>query len=58
MGYWKDGQFVAGQTVRTAGTCGVGTLELEVAAAVARPWPCVKAAAGLWEPAKKAMSAQ
>ena len=35
-GYWKDGQFVAGQTVRTAGTGGVGTLELEVAAAVAR----------------------
>jgi hypothetical protein len=35
-GYWKDGQFVAGQTVKTAGTGGVGTLELEVAAAVAR----------------------
>lgn len=35
-GYWKDGTFVAGQTVKTAGTVGVGTLELEVAAAVAR----------------------
>ena len=35
-GYWKNGVFVAGQTVKTAGTVGVGTLELEVAAAVAR----------------------
>ena len=35
-GYWKDGRFVVGQTVKTAGTNGVGTLELEVAAAVAR----------------------
>ena len=35
-GYWKDGRFVVGQTVKTAGTGGVGTLELEVAAAVAR----------------------
>ena len=35
-GYWKDGRFVLGQTVKTAGTGGVGTLELEVAAAVAR----------------------
>ena len=35
-GYWKDGQFVAGHTVKTAGTAGVGTLALEVAAAVAR----------------------
>lgn len=35
-GYWKDGRFVAGQTVKTAGTGGVGKLELEVAAAVAR----------------------
>ena len=35
-GYWKDGVFVRGQTVKTAGTAGVGTLELEVAAAVAR----------------------
>ena len=35
-GYWKNGQFVAGHTVKTAGTAGVGTLALEVAAAVAR----------------------
>ena len=35
-GYWKDGRFVVGQTVKTAGSGGVGTLELEVAAAVAR----------------------
>ena len=35
-GYWKDGRFVLGQTVKTAGTGGVGTLELEVAATVAR----------------------
>ena len=35
-GYWKDGRFVLGQTVKTAGTGGVGTLALEVAAAVAR----------------------
>ena len=35
-GYWKDGRFVLGQTVKTAGTGGVGSLELEVAAAVAR----------------------
>ena len=35
-GYWQNGTFVRGQTVRTAGTVGVGKLELEVAAAVAR----------------------
>ena len=35
-GYWQNGTFVTGQTVRTAGTGGVGKLELEVAAAVAR----------------------
>ena len=35
-GYWKDGRFVLGQTVKTAGTGGVGTLELEVAAACSR----------------------
>lgn len=35
-GYWSEGRFVAGQTMKTAGTGGVGTLELEVAAAVAR----------------------
>jgi hypothetical protein len=35
-GYWQNGTFVTGQTVRTAGTSGVGKLELEVAAAVAR----------------------
>ena len=35
-GYWQNGTFVRGQTVRTAGTGGVGKLELEVAAAVAR----------------------
>ena len=35
-GYWKDGRFVLGQTVKTAGTGGVGSLELDVAAAVAR----------------------
>jgi len=35
-GYWQNGTFVRGQTVRTAGTGGVGTLELEVAAACSR----------------------
>ena len=35
-GYWREGRFVAGQTVKTAGTVGVGALTLEVAAAVAR----------------------
>jgi hypothetical protein len=35
-GYWSEGRFVAGNTVRTAGVGGVSGLELEVAAAVAR----------------------
>ena len=35
-GYWCDGRFVAGSTVRTAGMGGVSGLELEIAAAVAR----------------------
>jgi hypothetical protein len=35
-GYWSEGRFVAGSTLRTAGVCGVSGLELEVAAAVAR----------------------
>lgn len=35
-GYWEGGRFVIGQTVKTAGSAGVGKLELEVAAAVAR----------------------
>jgi hypothetical protein len=35
-GYWSEGRFVAGSTVRTAGVGGVSGLELEVAAAVAR----------------------
>jgi len=35
-GYWSDGRFVAGSTLRTAGVGGVSGLELEVAAAVAR----------------------
>lgn len=35
-GYWSDGRFVAGSTLRTAGVGGVGSLELEVAAAVDR----------------------
>jgi hypothetical protein len=35
-GYWREGRFVAGNTVRTAGVGGVSGLELEVAAAVAR----------------------
>ena len=35
-GYWENGTFVRGQTVKTAGTGGVGTLELEVAAACSR----------------------
>jgi hypothetical protein len=35
-GYWCDGRFVAGSTVKTAGVGGVSGLELEVAAAVAR----------------------
>ena len=35
-GYWSEGRFVAGSTLRTAGVGGVSGLELEVAAAVAR----------------------
>lgn len=35
-GYWSEGRFVAGTTVKTAGMGGVSGLELEVAAAVAR----------------------
>jgi hypothetical protein len=35
-GYWSEGRFVAGSTVRTAGVGRVSGLELEVAAAVAR----------------------
>ncbi len=35
-GYWSEGRFVAGTTVRTAGVGGVSALELEVASAVAR----------------------
>jgi len=35
-GYWCDGRFIAGSTVRTAGMGGVSGLELEIAAAVAR----------------------
>jgi hypothetical protein len=35
-GYWSDGRFVAGTTVKTAGMGGVSGLELEIAAAVAR----------------------
>ena len=35
-GYWQNRTFVRGQTVRRAGTGGIGKLELEVAAAVAR----------------------
>ncbi len=35
-GYWSEGRFVAGSTVRTAGVGGVSALELDVAAAVAR----------------------
>lgn len=35
-GYWSEGRFVAGSTVRTAGVGGVSGLELKVAAAVAR----------------------
>ena len=35
-GYWKDGRFVVGQTVKTAGDDEVGALDLQVAAAVAR----------------------
>ena len=35
-GYWAEGRFVAGSTLRTAGVGGVSGLELEVAAAVAR----------------------
>ena len=35
-GYWSEGRFVAGSTLRTAGVSGVSGLELEVAAAVAR----------------------
>jgi len=35
-GYWSEGRFVAGSTLKTAGMGGVSGLELEVAAAVAR----------------------
>jgi hypothetical protein len=35
-GYWQDGRFIQGATVRTAGTFSVGQLGLQVAAAVAR----------------------
>ena len=35
-GYWSEGRFVAGSTLRIAGVGGVSGLELEVAAAVAR----------------------
>jgi hypothetical protein len=35
-GYWSEGRFVAGSTLRTAGVGGVSGLELAVAAAVAR----------------------
>ena len=34
-GYWSEGRFVAGSTLRTAGVGGVSGLELAVAAAVA-----------------------
>ena len=35
-GYWSEGRFVTGTTLRTAGNGGVSTLDLEIAAAVAR----------------------
>jgi hypothetical protein len=35
-GFWQQGRFVQGATVRTAGTFSTSQLELEVAAAVAR----------------------
>ena len=35
-GYWHNGHFIQGATVKTAGTFSVGELELKVAAAVAR----------------------
>ncbi len=35
-GFWKEGRFIKGATVKTSGTFSTSGLELEVAAAVAR----------------------
>ena len=35
-GFWRDGKFIQGATVKTSGTFSTSGLELEVAAAVAR----------------------